>query len=227
MEDIKKKFKTLRQNAKAANFALAYGGTGDTIAKNLGVSKEVGISVEKAFFQAFPALKTYFDIGKKAAFDRGYILVSKVSGRKVFIDQFDQFLELSNEVDRKEFWDFYREQKNNNGPYYEELKSKVSKFFKTKGSIERESMNFPIQGCAGEQTKLATAMLYKVIKDRNLLFTVKIVNLIHDEILLECPKDMAEEFAVILKKCMEDAGSVYCKTVKLYATPMISSQWIH
>jgi len=226
-EDIKKKFKTLRQNAKAANFALAYGGTGDTIAKNLGVSKDVGSSVEKAFFDAFPALKNYFDNRKAESLSKGYILVSKVSGRKVFINEFDEFIQLTNEVDRKEFWDYYREQKNNNGPHFEDLKLKVSKFFKTKGSIERESMNFPIQGCAGEQTKLATAMLYKVIKDRGLLFTVKIVNLIHDEILLECPKDMAEEFADILKKCMEDAGAVYCKTVKLHATPMISNQWIH
>ncbi len=40
-------------------------------------------------------------------------------------------------------------------------------------------------------------------------------------------KKLSSNFADILKKCMEDAGAVYCKTVKLHATPMISNQWIH
>lgn len=227
VEDIKKKFKAYRQNAKAANFALAYGGNGDTIAKNLAISSEIGYQVEKAYFDAFPELKMYFERCKNAALNRGYILVNHISGRKVFIDNFDKFNEVKETVDNKKFWEKYRIEKAKDSEDFKEMKELVSFYFKKKGSIERESMNFPIQGTAGEQTKYATILLYKNLKEKDLLFKVKIVNLIHDEILLECPLDLADEYSNLLKHFMEVAAHKYCKTVKLSATPVIDMQWTH
>ena len=50
-----------RQIAKAAGFALAYGGNGFTIAKNLGISPERGDKVYNDYFKAFPGLNDYFN----------------------------------------------------------------------------------------------------------------------------------------------------------------------
>lgn len=70
-------------------------------------------------------------------------------------------------------------------------------------------------------------MYYRTILSRNLLHIIKIVNIVHDEILVECPEKMVESEAIILKNCMEVAGKPFCKTVELKAVPEIGDYWIH
>ena len=52
--------KDLRQQAKSVEFAVAYGGTGFTIANNNNISVEEGNKIYEAYFKAFPGLKSYF-----------------------------------------------------------------------------------------------------------------------------------------------------------------------
>lgn len=80
---------------------------------------------------------------------------------------------------------------------------------------------------AGDQTKIAGIYLMEKIKANGHYKSVKIVNFIHDEILLECPKELADDYAEILQECMERAALVFCKTVKLKAEPAISNSWEH
>lgn len=102
----------------------------------------------------------------------------------------------------------------------------MSKWFRKKGSIERMSLNFPIQGESAEITKLACVLFWRnYIVNNNLINKVKIVNLIHDEVLVECHKDIAEVTAKELQKAMEDAGAKFCKRVPLKADPCISTKW--
>jgi DNA polymerase I-like protein with 3'-5' exonuclease and polymerase domains len=61
LSDIKKYHADKRQVAKAAGFAINYGGNGYTIAENLGISSAQGDVVYNAYFKAFPNLKKYFD----------------------------------------------------------------------------------------------------------------------------------------------------------------------
>ncbi len=61
-----------------------YGGTGFTIAKNLGIPKEQGDSVYEAYFKAFPKLKQYFTLVQNAAIVKGYILIDEVTHRKSY-----------------------------------------------------------------------------------------------------------------------------------------------
>ncbi len=82
LEEIKKNHKDKRQIAKAAGFAINYGGTGYTIAKNLGISTDEGDAVYDAYFLAFPNLKKYFDKVQKESLKQGYILIDPVTQRK-------------------------------------------------------------------------------------------------------------------------------------------------
>lgn len=79
---IKSEYKDKRQIAKSAGFALNYGGTGFTIAKNLGISQEEGTKVEKAYYKAFPGLIDYYNKVAKHAFKYGYILINDTTHRK-------------------------------------------------------------------------------------------------------------------------------------------------
>ena len=63
--------------------------------------------------------------------------------------------------------------------------------------------------------------------EKNLLFKVLIINIVHDEILLEIPIQIAEKEAKNLQKAMEDAGKIFVKIVTLKAEPLLSNHWIH
>jgi len=82
LDDIKKYHPDKRQIAKAAGFAINYGGTGYTIAENLGIPVSQGDEVYEAYFKAFPNLKRYFNKVQNEALLRGYILIDPITGRK-------------------------------------------------------------------------------------------------------------------------------------------------
>lgn len=81
-EEFKAQHKDKRQVAKAAGFALQYGGTGYTIAQNLGITVEEGEKVEKAYFRAFPELKKYYTAVKRLALARGHIRIDHITNRR-------------------------------------------------------------------------------------------------------------------------------------------------
>jgi DNA polymerase I len=81
-DEIKKDHKDKRQVAKAAGFAIQYGGTGFTIATNLGIPQQEGDKVYEAYFKAFPQLRNYFKTVKALAKKRGYIRIDHITNRK-------------------------------------------------------------------------------------------------------------------------------------------------
>lgn len=109
-----------RQIAKAAGFALAYGGSGYTIAKNLSIPAETGDKVYNDYFLAFPGLKSYFDKVKEQALKRGYILIDTITNRKFYLKDIKLLKKL-------ELTDY-------------------KAFNKLKGKMERTAMNYPKLG---------------------------------------------------------------------------------
>lgn len=87
--------------------------------------------------------------------------------------------------------------------------------------------NHPIQSESAEITKIAIINMFNWIIDNDLFLIVKIVNTVHDEIILECPISMAKEVSHQLKVAMENAGKIYCKIIPLKADPMITKTWKH
>lgn len=229
VEEIKANHSDKRYNAKTAGFAINYGGVGKTIADNNNLTIEEGNAIYDAYFAAFPGLKAYFDRVKQEGLDKGYILISKLTGRKCYIEDFDAYTQLKSKFNRK-FWERWRYLKGvkDNDKYkdeYQKIKDHIARFFKIKGDIERMSLNYPIQGKAGEITKAATVLFFNWIKANNLLGVVMIPNTVHDELVAECPEAMAEDVAKVLQHCMEEAGKPYCQRVPLKAEPKIAFKW--
>lgn len=225
LKEIKKNHSQKRQHAKAAGFAINYGGAGSTIASNLGLSKEEGESIYQAYFEAFPGLKDYFDKSKKQGLEDGYILISNITHRKSYIYFYDEYLYYKSMVDNKDFWNKYREHKEKETPEFPELKERVGKYFRMKGNIERLSLNYPIQGSSAEITKISCIYIFSYILKNKLQNIVKMCNTVHDENVLECPEYMAEEIKDMVKKAMEKAGAFYCQRVPLKADPIITPVW--
>jgi len=226
LDEIKKKHKDKRQSAKVAGFAINYGGSGIGIADQLGLSVEQGQKIYDAYFAAFPGLKAYFDEAKKFGVDNGYVLISAVTGKKSYVDYYDEFLEAKKAVGVKGFWDNYKKHREHKTASYSKIKQQVSTFFSKKGQIERMSLNYPIQGESAEITKLSCVYFWEdYLLPNNLLFTVKFINTVHDENLVECPESLSGEVAHALEDAMVRAGAVFCKRVPLKADPCIEKFW--
>jgi DNA polymerase-1 len=229
LDEVKAKHPDLRQYAKAAGFAINYGGVGMTIANNLSIPLEKGEEVYNAYFKAFPGLAKYFKNEKQKALRNGYIEFNPVSKRKCFVYDFERLAELHKELyDTEGFWDTYKAEKAKDSEIFRNfLKPKVREYFMKKGNIERDALNYPIQGTSADITKLAGIYMFRYLEEKNLLFQVLMPNVVHDEIHLECPEQMGSHLGAVLKKCMEDAGDKFCETVPLKAEPCLTKYWTH
>ena len=228
LEDIKKKRPDLRQKAKAAGFAIQFGGVGYTISNNLGISEEEGNDVYKGYTEAFPEMFDYFKKVSNEAKTKGYVVFNNVIKRKFFFDFMDEYRSLESYIQQDGFWTTYRNEKELDSPLFNNvLKPKVKKYFRYKGIIERTSYNYPVQGSAADCTKYAAYLFWKWLLHNDFFNIIKFVNIVHDEILIECPDNLAEICSNKLKECMEKAGDYFCKRVPLTAEPQISDRWVH
>jgi DNA polymerase I-like protein with 3'-5' exonuclease and polymerase domains len=226
LDEIKSKHKDKRQQSKVIGFALAYGGSAKAISDQLQLTEQEGIDIYNKYFEAFPDLDKYYTNAKKFGIENGYVLLSKVTGKKCYVDYFDEFKAIEQELKNKEFWDRYKQLKNSNTPTAREMKDKVSRYFRKKGDIERMSLNYRVQGESAEISKLAGIYFWQdYIIPNNLFGVVKLVNIIHDEYLVECPESIVEEACDAIQGAMEKSAAKFCKRVKLGAEPAYAKYW--
>jgi DNA polymerase-1 len=86
---------------------------------------------------------------------------------------------------------------------------------------QRNGKNFPIQGTSADILKRALHLLHKQIKGTS----ARLVNIVHDEIILECDAAEAEMTADILDKTMCAAGEEYVKRVPVKVDVHIADEW--
>lgn len=229
LDEIKEQHKDKRQIAKGAGFAINYGGTGMTISQNLSISMEEGEKVYQEYFKAFPGLANYFKQEKQKALSLGYIEFNPISRRKCYIPFWEDYKRLHDDIyNTVGFWDDYKHHKNEDSEEFREIyKPKVREYFMKKGDIERMSLNYPIQGSSADITKLAGIYFFRYLVENNLVFKVLMPNVVHDEWIVEAPESMADAIKDKLQECMETAGDVFCKVVKLKADPVITKYWTH
>ena len=228
-ENVKEERGDLRDNAKKGKFAIHYGGNGSTIAANINIPIEEGNAIYDGYMEGFPDIAAYFKKVKAESLKNGYILISPRTGRKSFIWGYDKYKQLNRELTR-DFWNKWKVEKQRmlegrETAAYSEMKQKIKDYFNIKGEIEKKALNYPIQGTAGETTKIATISFFEWIRKENLFNIVKIVNTVHDEIDAESPKKLAKIVASKLEEVMADAGDLYCHVVKLKAVASISTKW--
>lgn len=223
-EEVKDKRPDLRALAKKAKFAIHYGGNGTTIARNLGLPIEQGMSIEKAYLSGFTEINSYFQKVKKNMWDRGYILISELTGHKMFIPEWNSLKGFESRFDT-DFWNKYREEKAKDPECA--LVEKVKHFFKRKSGYERNALNAPVQGTSAVITKLAGIKFFNRLIKEGLLFKVLIVNAVHDEYLVESPLEYTNDVTVWLQECMEGVGKIFVKSVTLKAEPEVSQHWVH
>jgi DNA polymerase-1 len=97
--------------------------------------------------------------------------------------------------------------------------------YKEIGSIERASMNTPIQASGAQMTKRALYLIRTYIKEHNLQDKVFIIMTVHDQIDCEVHESIVDEWSLIQKQLMEQAGSEIIKSIPVISEITISNSW--
>jgi len=86
----------------------------------------------------------------------------------------------------------------------------------------RNGKNTPIQGTSADILKRALRLLRDELSGTN----AQIVNIIHDEIVVEADADEAQDVAVKVERAMVAAGEEYVKTVPVKVETEIANEWV-
>ncbi|MEZ5307462.1 MAG: DNA polymerase [Pyrinomonadaceae bacterium] len=89
------------------------------------------------------------------------------------------------------------------------------------GAIRRYGMNLPIQGTSADILKRAIRLLHDSLKGTDAF----LVNIVHDEIVVETGADIADETAKIVEDAMIRAARDYLKEVPIVVDVRVGDSW--
>lgn len=244
-ETIMKEHKAKRQSAKSPRFAFQYGGSAYTIHQNEGIPLDEAYKIENAFKELHEGLYTWGNIEFEKAIKQGYI--ESADGWKLALPKFDKFKEYKAKVESitKEQWQMYKQGKLDykkkfdekekgitykyifpkSVNFYVSKKTEVSQFFKLKSEYQRLCLNNPVQARSAHQLKKATAILFDWIIENGYINKIKIVNTVHDEIIVECEENLKEIAKEAIQSSMLEGGNYYLTNLKIKADANIGESW--
>lgn len=177
-EVVKTKYHDLRKVSKGYEFAFNYNGNADTIKRNFGLTDEEANRIYNAYMKGFSGLKAYQEYKHKEWWNKGYILISRLTGHKAYIYDYDQLLEDKKWMSNLD-WDYYREMKSS---YPEcETVQRVRHFFKRKSASDKQSSNYEIQGTGAIIFKVASVYFWNKILENHWFGKVKLCIPVHDK----------------------------------------------
>jgi DNA polymerase-1 len=204
-----KAWKKMRQGAKSANFAMAYGGGPSAIVRAIeGCDEQEAARHHRAFNQTYSTLKAWWDEIKAFGKKNGY--VATAFGRHYPIP--DIQLPTSSRDVARDLKERYQEKIANGekatAPTEADVKRQMEFNRKFKAKAERNATNGPIQGLSADITKLAMALIYRECKKREWLHKVFMTITIHDELVFEIDLDIAAEALEVFQEIMTRNKSI-------------------
>lgn len=108
-KDVKKVRKDLRSLAKKARFCFNYNGQAPTMATNCNIPIDFATEIYNNYFKRFNGIASYFKVQKRDMWDRGYILISKITGLRAYIYDYPILKGIERRKNGMEdFWDIYK-----------------------------------------------------------------------------------------------------------------------
>ena len=87
---------------------------------------------------------------------------------------------------------------------------------------QRNGKNAPIQGSSADIIKRALRLLHDRLRGTE----ARIVNVVHDEVVVECPEEGAEETKEVVREAMCAAGAEYVQSVPIVAEAAVTDEWV-
>lgn len=168
-----------RRLAKMVNYALLYGKTAFTLARDLGVSQETAQHFIDRYFERFPGVRRFLD--ETLARARASGVVKTMFGRRRLVPEL------------------------------------TSGNAHVRAAAERYTVNLPIQGTAADILKRAMIDLHRTLPPE-----ARMILTVHDELVVEVPREAAREVAALVKTRMEQVVTL---TVPLKVEVGIGENW--
>jgi DNA polymerase-1 len=86
-----------------------------------------------------------------------------------------------------------------------------------------DAVNYPIQGTGADLLKLSVLIFDAEVRRENI--KARVINLVHDEIVVECPMEEGERTAELLERAMKRAGGIILKKVPVEVECVIKDRW--
>lgn len=189
------------------------GGSASTLVKNLGISKAKAQSIVDNYQEGYKATMEFARKGEAFVKKYGYILISKITGLKLWWWDHSKWLE-----DEKYLQEHPELRKSKTFAVHEKAASKYG----------RLARNAPSQGTSAEMTKTAVTNLFDWIVDNGYFGIIKIVSMVHDEINCEYPETQEfAKFPKLLEKFMIDAGKIFVTSLDMKAEATVNTHWVH
>lgn len=231
--------KERRTQAKSILLGLLYGRGAASVGEQIGKTKEEAQEIIDKFFKAFPKVKQWIDASIENCRKTGY--VEDVGGRRrrlpdIKLPQytirykdknlangdFNPFIGCENRTSEDKLIKGYEEKlsKIKSRKQYEAIKNEALgngiEIINNGGFIsqaERQCVNARVQGGAATLTKCALIQIYKDQRLRDL--GAKLINCVHDEILIEAPVENSELAAKYLCEDMVNSAKRYVPLVPM------------
>lgn len=242
-----KEGKGRRSQAKSILLGLLYGRGAASIGGQINKTKEEAQEIINKFFKAFPSVKKWIEDTHKSVYALGY--VEDVAGRRRRLPDINLPKFTFEEKNASVTFNPLLGTKGTKGidevkiQKYQKLLSEcrwygdVNKvcalamadnltIHDNSGKIsqaERQSVNSRVQGGAASLTKQAMIDLYN--NDRLRELGARLINTVHDEILMECPEEVAEECAELLCDVMKSSAKKYVPQPAMSVDAYIVDSW--
>ncbi len=226
-----KEYKERRSQAKSIVLGLNYGRGIASIAEQINKSTEEAQEIQDKVFKSFPGIPKFIEDSQEFAREYGYVEdrwgrkrrlpdmllpkidvvvedVTKLPNYNPLMDIDDEDLTYVDD----ETWYYFVDKINDCKWYsqkkkvYEEAASmgyKIVDNSKVVADAERQCVNSRIQGSAGTQTKIALVKIFNNKEFREL--GGRIILIIHDEIICQCPIQNIKRCSEILADTMSNA----------------------
>lgn len=244
-----KEGKTYRTMAKSILLGVLYGRGAASVGEQIGKSRDEAQEIIDKFFKAFPKVKKWIDYSIESCKKVGY--VEDIAGRRrrlpdILLEKyevkyknpdtskgdFNPFLGCKNRSTCDKLLLNYKNQLENvkSRKQYEQIKLKAesdgidirdnSGF---KSQAERQAVNARVQGGAATLTKVALINIYNDERLQNI--GAKLINAVHDEILIEVPEENSELAEKLITEIMINSAKKYVATVPMASDTYNVNSW--
>jgi DNA polymerase I-like protein with 3'-5' exonuclease and polymerase domains len=203
-----------RQDTKAFALAVPYGAGPGRISQLLGKEYQEAQEIIDQYLNTYPDLKQWMEDSEEKAIKQGY--VETLTGRRRHTPLLNKIYKRTGETQFTKKYCNYLISRYGNVEGYDD----GTELYLACRNLLNNAKNQQIQGLAGSIINHAKIKLLQKKKELKLGF--KLILVVHDEVILECPENEKEQTAALLKECMEHNQATDMIDIPIIAEPNIA-----
>lgn len=204
-----------RHIAKQFCLAVPYGAEGGRVAQMLNISYEEGNKLVNKYLDKYPNLRKWMMLTDLKVKTKGE--ARTIAGRKRRLN-LPAILNNKYKIDpfsKREITSLFT----NEGDIIEGYDDPIKLYLDCRNA-RNNGKNFQIQGLAGSVTNAAAIEFYKKACKGN----IRILLNVHDELVIECPKEVSKTMSELLKMSMENNRITKLISVPMHAEPIVTDK---